>query len=323
MSASASVADVASEGGEVLDELERAIVGKRDALRLTLAAALAGGHVLLEDLPGLGKTVLARSLAGVIGATFRRIQFTPDLLPADVTGATVLDPASRELVFRAGPVFAQVVLADEVNRAPPKTQSSLLEAMAERQVTVDGATHVLGPPFLVIATQNPVELDGTYPLPEAQLDRFLVRVQLGYPTRVDEVEILQRRVDRRAEVVELEQRLGPGRFVALQQAIETVHADHDILDYAARLADATRHHTGVRIGASPRGSLGLVHTARSLAALDGRDFVRPDDVKAVATPVLAHRLLLRSELWVEGQAAADVVAECVASVPVPAPAPGR
>ncbi|WP_026425036.1 AAA family ATPase [Actinokineospora inagensis] len=291
------------------------VVGMERAVRLTLAAVLAGGHVLLEDVPGLGKTLLARSLAGAIGLDFARLQCTPDLQPADVTGSFVFDPTKREFDFRAGPVFTGLLLADEINRTPPKTQSALLEAMQERQVTVEGRTFPLQRPFHVLATANPVEYEGTYPLPEAQLDRFLLRVDIGYPPADDEVEVLKRRLARRTEDTEV------GRVIedlaSLQRAVEQVDVDDDILKYCVHLARATREHPAVEVGASPRGSQAVLLVARALAVIDGRDFVLPEDVKECAVPALAHRLTLRPETWSSGVSPVEVVTELLRSVPGP------
>jgi MoxR-like ATPase len=312
-------ARIAPAASEILDEVERAVVGKRPVLALVLAGLLADGHVLLEDLPGLAKTLLARSFATTLGLELHRIQFTPDLLPSDVTGSPILDPATRTLVFQPGPVFANLVLGDEINRAPPKTQSALLEAMQERQVTVEGVTHVLPRPFLVLATQNPIEYEGTYPLPEAQLDRFLLRVSLGYPDPHEEVEILRRRVERGHDEPELRPIVDAERFRAMQAALEGVHVDPALLEYVVRIVDATRSHPSLLTGASPRGSLGLLKAARALAAVAGRDYVTPDDVKTVAPAVLSHRLILRPELWVQGTTTTDVVGQCLAHVATPDP----
>jgi MoxR-like ATPase len=309
--------DAATQVSRVLDELERAVVGKRDVLELVLLGLLADGHVLLDDLPGVAKTLMARSLATVTGLEFRRVQFTPDLLPGDITGGTVLDPAGRGFTFRPGPVFGNLVLADEVNRAPAKTQAALLEAMQERQVTVDGVTHPLPHPFLVVATQNPIEHEGTYPLPEAQLDRFLLRTRVGYPGTHDEEELLARRVARGQDEVALDHACGPADVVALQRAVEQVHVDPAIIGYVVALVRATRDDPQIEVGASPRGSLALMRLARAHALARGRDFVDPDDVKVVLRPALAHRLVLRSELWVRGVPAEEVLATTVAAVPAP------
>ena len=303
----------------VLDEVERAVIGKRPELEVVLLAILADGHVLIEDYPGLAKTLVARSFAQVLDLGFARIQFTPDLLPADVTGSSIYRQGDGTFEFRPGPVFTNLLLADEINRAPPKTQSALLESMAERQVTVEGETHVLDPPFLVIATQNPIEYEGTYPLPEAQLDRFLVRARIGYPSRDDEWQVLERRRERMTDEVVLAPVCGREEILAMQRAVETVHVDRSVGLYMVDLVAATRDHPQVQVGASPRGSLALLKLARCRAALDGRDFVSPDDVKAIAVPALGHRLTLRPELWVQRVSGDDVVLDCLARVPAPAP----
>lgn len=311
--------DVGRIGAEILDEVERAIVGKRSSLLLTLSGLLANGHVLLEDLPGLAKTLLARSFATAMGLDMARVQFTPDLLPGDITGSSILDAGSRQLVFQPGPLFANLVLGDEINRAPPKTQAALLEAMQERQVTVDGTTHRLPDPFLVLATQNPIEYEGTYPLPEAQLDRFMLRVSMGYPAHDDEVEVLRRRIDRGTDEPDLQQVIDAGTVVELQRAVEGVHAAPALLGYVVDLVTATRQHPNLAVGASPRGSLAVIGAARALAALDGRDFATPDDVKWVAPGALSHRVVLRPELWVQGTPATDVIADCLDNVATPHP----
>jgi MoxR-like ATPase len=302
---------------EILDEVERAVVGKRDPLELVLVGFLADGHVLLEDYPGLAKTLAARSFADVLSVQFARIQFTPDLMPSDVTGSSIWNQRDGDFEFRPGPIFTNLLLGDEINRAPPKTQAALLEAMQERQVTIEGATHVLEPPFLVIATQNPIEYEGTYPLPEAQLDRFLLRTAFGYPSRADEADILGRRIERGSDDVELRPVVDRATFLEMQRAIETVHVSEDIRGYCVDLVAATRESPSLSVGASPRGSLALMKLARCKAALAGRDFVLPDDVKSVAVPALAHRLVLRPELWVQRVSAADLVGEVLASVPTP------
>jgi MoxR-like ATPase len=300
-----------------LDEVERAVVGKRDSLELVLGGFLADGHVLLEDYPGLAKTLAARSFAQVLSMRFSRIQFTPDLMPSDVTGSSIWNQRDGDFEFRPGPIFTNLLLADEINRAPPKTQAALLEAMQERQVTIEGETHRLEPPFLVIATQNPIEYEGTYPLPEAQLDRFLLRTAFGYPSREDEADVLGRRVERGMDEVELEPVLDRATFLAMQRAIEAVHVSADVRAYCVDVVAATRESQSLAVGASPRGSLALLKLARCRAALGGRDFVLPDDVKAVAVPALAHRLVLRPELWVQRVSAEEVVREVLASVPTP------
>jgi MoxR-like ATPase len=309
--------EVRDQGSAVLDELERAIVGKREALELILVAMLCDGHVLLEDYPGLAKTLAARSFAQATSLRFSRIQFTPDLMPSDVTGSSVFDQRNAEFTFLPGPIFTNLLLADEINRAPPKTQAALLEAMQEQQVTTEGETRVLEAPFIVLATQNPIEYEGTYPLPEAQLDRFLIRIGIGYPTREHELELLARRLARGEDEVQLRTVLdGPG-LIAMQQALEQVHVSDSISGYIVDLVTATRESKRLAVGASPRGSLALLKLSRAKAALDGRDFVVPEDVKAVAIPALAHRLTLRPELWVQRVRGEDVVAEALASVPTP------
>jgi MoxR-like ATPase len=302
---------------DIVAEVERVIVGKRSVIELVLAGWLADGHVLIEDVPGLAKTLLARSLAQVTDVTMTRIQFTPDLMPADVTGSSIWNPSTREFEFRPGPVFANLVLGDEINRAPPKTQAAMLEAMAERQVSIDGVTRRLPSPFLVIATQNPVEFEGTYPLPEAQLDRFLIRVSVGYPDAATEAEILRRRAERRQDDVELVPVVDRPTLLAMQRAVEEVHVAPSIVDYVVRLVAATRSESRLQTGASPRGSLALMKLARARATLRHRDYVTPDDVQAMAVPALAHRIILRPELWVRGARADDVVAEIVATVSTP------
>ncbi len=312
------LAEVATRADRVLDEVERAVIGKRPALELALCALLADGHVLIEDYPGLAKTLIARSFATATGTGFSRVQFMPDLMPSDVTGASVFNQRTAEFEFRPGPVFTNVLLADEINRAPPKTQAALLEAMAERQVTIDERTRALERPFLVLATQNPIEYEGTYPLPEAQLDRFLIRMQVGYPSAEDEWDMLERRLERREDEAELRAVVDRGELIAMQRAIEDVHVSDGVGRYIVALVGATRESPSVQVGASPRGSLALMKLSRAKAALDGRDFVVPDDVKAVAVPALAHRLALRPELWVQRVQAEDVVGELLATVPVPA-----
>ncbi|UZN03145.1 AAA family ATPase [Cellulomonas sp. S1-8] len=311
------VAEVARSGRAVLDEVATAVVGMAQPLRVALAALLAGGHVLFEDVPGLGKTLAARSLATALGLDFRRIQCTPDLLPSDVTGSSVFDPATSEFEFRPGPIFTGLLLADEINRTAPKTQSALLEAMAERQVSVDGTTHLLPAPFHVVATSNPVEYEGTYPLPEAQLDRFMVRLAVGYPERSAEVDVLARRLARRQEGASVRQVVDVPTLLAMQAGVEDVAVDGDVLAYCVDLAAATRAHRAVEVGASPRGSQALVLVARALAVLDGRDYVTPEDVKAVAAPALAHRLSLTPQAWAAGLAPEAVVTEVLAQVAGP------
>jgi MoxR-like ATPase len=313
-----ALTEVPARASRILDEVERAVVGKRAALELALCALLADGHVLIEDFPGLAKTLIARSFATVTGTRFARVQFTPDLMPSDVTGASIFNQRTAEFEFRPGPVFSNVLLADEINRAPPKTQAALLEAMAERQVTTEDRTRPLERPFLVLATQNPIEYEGTYPLPEAQLDRFMIRMQVGYPSADDEWDILERRIERREDEAELRPVVDRGELIAMQRAVEDVHVSQDVGRYMVALVAATRDSPSVHVGASPRGSLALMKLSRVKAALDGRDFVVPDDVKVVAVPALAHRLALAPELWVQRVRAEDVVENCLAAVPVPA-----
>lgn len=301
----------------VLAEVERAVIGQRAALELVLTGILAGSHILLEDLPGLGKTLTARSFARVLGLEFTRIQFTPDLLPSDVVGAPLYDQRSGEMIFRPGPVFTQLLLADEINRTPPKTQAALLEAMAESQVSMDGQTRSLPVPFIVLATANPIEYEGTYDLPEAQLDRFAMRLRFGYLNSADEVAMLQRRLDRAADNVDLKVLSGPAELVAMRRSLEHVEVSPDLLEYVVALIGATRANPQIQVGASPRGGLFLVQLARGQAVLRGRDYVIPDDIKAVAVPALAHRITLRPELWVRKVSQEEVVARILTGVPVP------
>jgi MoxR-like ATPase len=309
--------EVGTLAGRILDEVERAVVGKRPALELVLLGILGDGHVLIEDVPGLAKTLIARSFAQVLRLDFKRIQFTPDLMPSDVTGSSIYSPRSSTFEFRPGPIFANLLLADEINRAPAKTQAALLEAMQERQVTVDGVAHRLGPPFNVLATQNPIEYEGTYPLPEAQLDRFLLRMGVGYPTRDQELEVLERRLAQRRDDVDLEPRAGVADLLAMREAIERVHVDAAVGRYIVDVVAATRESPRVQVGASPRGSLAVLKLARSRAALQRRDFVVPEDVKAVAVAALGHRVTLRPELWVQRVRGEDVVRDCLEAVPTP------
>jgi MoxR-like ATPase len=301
----------------IMDELEKAVVGRRRTLELVLIGILAGGHVLLEDLPGLGKTLIARSFARVLGLDFARIQFTPDLLPSDVIGAPLYDQRSAEMVFRPGPVFTQLLLADEINRTPPKTQAALLEAMGEGQVSVDGQTRRLPEPFIVLATDNPIEYEGTYELPEAQLDRFLMRLRLGYLRVADETDMLRRRVDRATEAVTLEAVSSAAGVLAMRESLERVEISDDLLDYVVAIVQATRRDAQIQVGASPRGGLALVQLARGQALLNQRDYVIPDDIKQVAVPALAHRITLRPELWVRQVSADDVVSRLLSAVPTP------
>jgi MoxR-like ATPase len=314
---SATTGEIARVTQEVLQRMGTVVVGRERTLRLALAAVLAGGHVLLEDMPGLGKTLMARSLAQALGLEFKRLQCTPDLLPADVTGSFLYDPAHRDFNFRPGPIFAGLLLADEVNRTPPKTQSALLEAMQERQVTVEGHTFLLPAPFHVLATANPIEYEGTYPLPEAQLDRFLLRLDVGYPEPAEELDVLRRRLARQREETTLDPVVDARQLLELQGGVEQINVDADVLRYCVDLASATRRHPAVEVGASPRGSLALMLVARALAVIDGRDYVVPEDVKECALPALAHRLTLRPETWTSGVTAAQVVTELLGRVPTP------
>ena len=312
-----TIDELARQAEQILDEVERAVVGKRDALELVLLGILADGHVLIEDFPGLAKTLAARAFAQVTSIGFTRVQFTPDLMPSDVTGSSIYNQREGDFEFRPGPIFTNLLLADEINRAPPKTQAALLEAMQERQVTIEGTTQLLAPPFLVLATQNPIEYEGTYPLPEAQLDRFMLRIGVGYPEREDEWEVLERRLERGADEVELEPVVGRDELLEMQHAIEQVHVDRSVGLYMVDLVAATREAPGIQVGASPRGSLALLKLSRCRAALAGRDFVIPEDVKAVAVPALAHRLSLRPELWVQRLRPEDLVLELLDRVPTP------
>jgi MoxR-like ATPase len=318
-----TIEELRRQAHAVLDEVERAVVGKRGALELVFLGLLADGHVLIEDFPGLAKTLMARAFATVTGLGFSRIQFTPDLMPGDVTGSSIFDQRAAEFEFRPGPIFTQLLLADEINRAPPKTQAALLEAMQERQVTIEGTTHRLEPPFFVLATQNPIEYEGTYPLPEAQLDRFLLRAGVGYPSREDEWEVVARRIERAVDEVELAPVVDRATLLEMQEALEQVHVEESVGYYIVDLVAATRDASSVQVGASPRGTLALMKLSRGKAALAGRDYVVPDDVKAVAVPALAHRLTLRPELWVQRLQADDVVRELLDRVPTPVVEPVR
>ncbi|MGI8701190.1 MAG: AAA family ATPase [Nocardioidaceae bacterium] len=314
-----AVPAVSALATRVLDEVERAVVGKRTALSLILSCVLSRGHVLLEDFPGLGKTLAARSFAQTLGIEFRRAQFTPDMLPGDLTGSFIYDQRVAEFSFRRGPLFTGVLLADEINRTPPKTQAALLEAMQEGQVTVEGETFPLAPPFHVLATANPVEYEGTYPLPEAQLDRFLMRVSFGYPTSSEERDVLERRISRRSEAQTLNPVTDAPTLIAMQEAVETVTVEDSVAQYCVDLAVATRSHPHTLVGASPRGSLALVLTSRAYAVITGRDYVTPEDVKAVAASALAHRITVKPELWMSSASGTTVVRDILTTVPAPAP----
>jgi MoxR-like ATPase len=313
----AAPTDVSHLTQRVVGEIERAVVGKRLLLERIMAAVLAGGHVLLEDYPGLAKTLIASSFANTLGLAFKRIQFTPDLLPGDITGGYIYDRAESRFELRKGPLFANIILADEINRASPKTQSALLEAMQERQVTLEGETLRLLEPFVVVATQNPIEYEGTFPLPEAQLDRFLLKLSVGYPSPDEEQEILRRRRERRQDAFDLQQVTGAEELLAMRQAVEDVHVDPDIERYIVALTTATRQRRQVAVGASPRGSLALLKLSRAWAAMRGRAFVLPDDVKAFVQPALVHRLILEPDLWMQRYAADEILADILQMVPVP------
>jgi MoxR-like ATPase len=301
----------------VIDEVERAVIGKRSLLTQIMAAILAGGHILLEDYPGLAKTLVAKCFAATLGLKFKRIQFTPDLLPSDITGSYFYDRAQNRFELRKGPIFANIILADEINRASPKTQSALLEAMQEYQVTLEGETMKLPEPFIVIATQNPIEYEGTFPLPEAQLDRFLMKLSVGYPSLYQEREMLQRRRERQRDEIDLHCVTNGEELLQMRSAIENVHIDPDIELYIVQLIAATRHDKRVAVGASPRGSLALLKLARAHAALDARDYVLPDDIKLYAPPTLVHRLILKPDLWMKHNAAFEVIDSVLRSVSVP------
>jgi len=312
------IEQVAGLTEQILREVEKAVIGKRGVLTRMMAAFLSsGGHILLEDYPGLAKTLIANSFAAAVGLEFNRIQFTPDLLPGDITGGYVFDGKTNLFQLRKGPLFTNILLADEINRASPKTQSALLEAMQEYQVTLEGESLPLPTPFIVVATQNPIEYEGTFPLPEAQLDRFMVKLSVGYPRLEEEDEILKRRAERRQDRVALQAVITPQTFSAMQASVERVSIDPDVRRYIVDLVDATRHQHQVVVGVSPRGSLALLKLARAWAAMQGRDFVIPDDVKEFAQPVLAHRLLLDPNLWGSKKTETAVIEEILASIPVP------
>ena len=311
------ISDVSALSKQIINEVEKAIVGKRQLLERILVSALAGGHVLLEDYPGLAKTLIANSFATVLGLNFKRIQFTPDMLPSDITGSYIFDRDKGGFELRQGPIFANIILADEINRASPKTQSALLEAMQENQVTLEGETMPLPQPFMVIATQNPIEYEGTFPLPEAQLDRFLMKLSVGYPSLEDEQEILRRRRERRQDTFDLQQVTHAGQISAMRAVLENVHVNPDIENYIATIVHHTRRDQRTAVGSSPRGSLALLKLARAQAVLDGRDFVLPDDVKQFIQPALAHRLILKPDLWMNKLAVFEVLETIANQVPVP------
>jgi MoxR-like ATPase len=310
------MADIKEVSEKLLENVEKVIVGKTEPIRMTIIGLLCQGHILIEDVPGTGKTMLAKSLARSIGCSFNRIQFTPDMLPSDITGVSIFNQKTSEFEFRAGPVMAQIVLTDEINRATPKTQAALLEAMEERQVTVDGVTHPLPDPFMVLATQNPIEYEGTFQLPEAQMDRFLLRISLGYPATKDEIRMLdlQKLIH---PITELKQVLEADELLEAQQLVRGIGVSNEIKDYIVGLVDTSRKHDEVYLGASPRGSLALFRSSQARAALQGRDYVTPDDVKRMAVPALAHRLIVGSAARIRDVDARDIVGEILSRVPVP------
>lgn len=311
------IEDVAASSEKLLSEVHKTIVGKRGITERVLLAILADGHLLFEDVPGLAKTLMAKTFAAALGCDFKRVQFTPDLLPADITGTYVFDRKRGEFVLRKGPIFTNILLADEINRAPPKTQAALLEAMQERQTTLEGETYPLERPFIVLATENPIEYEGTYPLPEAQIDRFLMRTEVGYPTKEEEKEILDRRKERKKDDVDVERVCSPKMVLEMQRAIEDVHIDDDVEEYLIEIVERTRFNVQVEVGASPRGSLALFKLSKARAAIKGRDYVIPDDVKIIAIPALAHRLILKPDPWVRGVKTQDLVSKVLEQVPVP------
>ncbi len=303
--------------GKLMNEVGKNIVGKRPVLHKTLVCVLAKGHILFEDYPGLAKTMMSNCYADALGCDFKRIQFTPDLLPADITGSFIYDRNSGEFKMRKGPIFTNILLADEINRAPPKTQAALLEAMQEKQTTIEGETHILKPPFLVFATQNPIEYEGTYPLPEAQVDRFMMRLAVGYPRTKHEVEILKRRKDRKKDEVDTDRMIEPQVLLAMQRAVEEVHIDDDVMNYIVSLVRSTREDTNVEVGSSPRGSLALMKLSMANAAMRGRDYVIPDDIKLIAKEALAHRLVLKPGPAIKGVKSAMIVERILKDTPVP------
>lgn len=306
-----------SLASKVLEEVSKVIVGKNDVLEIIMMSLLANGHILIEDYPGLAKTMIAKSFSMALGLEFKRIQFTSDLLPSDITGTFVFNRNNSDFEFRKGPIFANLLLADEINRAPPKTQSALLEAMQEGQVTVEGKTFLIDKPFIVIATQNPIEYEGTYPLPEAQLDRFLVKVSVGYPSLEEEVEIIRRRHERRSDNLTLSKIVDKEELLNMQVEVENIHVDSEIMKYISYIVEKTRSHKDVEVGSSPRGSLAILKLSKACAWLSGRDYVVPDDVKRVVAPALSHRLILKPEVWLSLRRASDVIKDIVGQVPVP------
>jgi MoxR-like ATPase len=311
------ISNVSALSRQVIAEVERAVVGKRSLLEMMMSSVLAGGHILLEDFPGLGKTLVARSFANVLGLDFKRIQFTPDLLPGDITGGYIFNRTTNKFELRKGPIFANIILADEINRASPKTQSALLEAMQEGQVTIEGETLPLPEPFLVLATQNPIEYEGTFPLPEAQLDRFMLKLSVGYPSIEEEKLILKRRRERKQDEVVLREISSAAQVLEMRDAVESVHVNADLENYIATLVHATRVDRRVAVGSSPRGSLAFLKIARANAAIEGRDFITPDDVKRYAIPVLGHRVILQPEYWMSKQVVDDVIRDTLDKTAVP------
>ncbi len=312
-----TISEVSKVCKQIIAEVERAVVGKRELLEMIMASALAGGHVLMEDFPGLGKTLSARSFATVLGLEFKRIQFTPDLLPGDITGGYIFNRDKNRFELHKGPVFANIILADEINRASPKTQSALLEAMQEGQVTLEGETMTLPTPFLVLATQNPIEYEGTFPLPEAQLDRFMIKVAVGYPSVEEEQLILRRRRERKQDEVTLSKIVDAKQLLEMRAAVEGVHVEPDLENYIASLVHATREDRRVAVGASPRGSLAFLKMARAHAALNGRDYITPDDVKHYGQAILSHRIILQPEYWMAHKVTGEVIRDVLARTPVP------
>jgi len=312
------VEEISNTCNRITNEISKAVIGKQDILLKMMAAFLSsGGHVLLEDFPGLAKTLIANSFSIALGLNFKRIQFTPDLLPGEITGGYIFNSRQNEFIFRKGPLFTNILLADEINRASPKTQSALLEAMQEFQVSIEGESHQLPAPFIVIATQNPIEYEGTFPLPEAQLDRFLIRLSVGYPSVVEEQEILSRRSTREHDQVTIEPMITPEIFHSMRLGVEKVFIDKDIQEYIIKLVSKTRNHSKIELGVSPRGSLALLKLSRAWAAINGRDYVIPDDVKTFAQPALCHRVILDPNLWGTKKADSSLIEEIVKSIPVP------
>ena len=311
------IEEVSEACNRILTEVSTAVVGKEAVLRKIMIGVLANSHILIEDYPGLAKTVIAKSIAITVGCKFARVQFTPDLLPADITGSYIFNQKSSEFELRKGPIFTNILLADEINRSPPKTQAALLEAMQERQTTLDGVTHHLEDPFIVLATQNPIEFEGVYQLPEAQLDRFIMRLRIGYPDRNAEREILKRRIQRRTDDFSVNTVVDAGTLVEIQRTVENVHADEGVLSYITDLVRETRTHAQVEVGASPRGSLAVLKLARANAAIDGRDYILPDDVKIICSEALSHRIIPKAASWVHGFDASMIVDEVLKKIPVP------